>query len=204
MNEFPETSASLIAGIKDPGNAAAWDTFEKLYRPVIFRVARAKGMQYADAADLVQQVLFALSKAIDSYQYTPDGPPFRNWLSRITRNAILKTLTRKPKDQAGGGTGAIEALARIPTDENDNSVLIDRELRREIFAQASEKVRLSVKPLTWLVFEMSVLQQKTVESVAEALGISAGNVYAARSRVMKRLREAVCQLEFDCDQKPEL
>ena len=198
MNEFPDTSASLIARIKDPANVAAWETFEKLYRPVVFRIARAKGLQYADAADLVQTVFLSVSKAIESYESTTDGPPFRNWLSRITRNAILKALTRKPKDRASGGTQILEALAEVPAHDT-TSRLLDEELRREIFVQASEKVRESVQRVTWLVFEMSVLQQKSVESVAENLNMSVGNVYAARSRVMKRLKEAVRQLEFESD-----
>ena len=64
MNEFPDTSARLIARIKDPGNAAAWETFETIYRPVVFRIARAKGLQYADAADLVQQVFMSVAAAL--------------------------------------------------------------------------------------------------------------------------------------------
>lgn len=189
--DFPETSASLIASIKDPGNAEAWESFEKLYRPVIFRIARAKGLQYADATDLVQQVLVSVASAIDAYRPTETGTPFRNWLSKITRNAILKALTRQPKDRASGGTAVWDLLSEVPAADESTSALIDSELRQEIFQLAAEKVRLSVQPITWLVFELSVLQQQSIDKVAEKLNLSIGNVYAARSRVMKRLKETV-------------
>ena len=68
MPEFPETSESLIVRVRDPSNRAAWDQFEQLYRPVIFRISRAKGLQHSDALDLVQQVLMSVSEAIGGYE----------------------------------------------------------------------------------------------------------------------------------------
>ena len=197
MNDFPNTNASLIARIKDPDNAAAWNVFEKLYRPVIFRIARAKGLQYADAADLVQTVFLSVAGAIESYEHRDGGPAFRNWLSRITRNAILKAITRQPKDRAVGGSQLINVFSEIAAPDVETNEMIDNELRREVFTQAAERVRESVQPTTWLAFEMSVLQKQSIEKVSKQLEISPGNIYAARSRVMKRLKEAVQLLEFD-------
>ncbi len=168
-----------------------------LYRPVIFRIARAKGLQYADAVDLVQTVLVSVAGAIESFESRNEGPAFRNWLSRITRNAILKALARKPKDRALGGSQLLDVLSEIPSPDARTTELIDSELRREIFHQAAEKVRQSVQPTTWLAFEMSVLQQQSVETVSKRLDLSPGNIYAARSRVIKRLKEAVNSFEFE-------
>lgn len=196
MNDFPDTSASLIASIRDSGNADAWRDFERVYRPVIFRIARAKGLQYADAFDLTQQVLVSVSAAIDRYQVREGGPPFRNWLSRITRNAILKAVTRKPRDQASGGTEVLDLLSDIEAGDEETKALIQLEYRREIFKCASEQVRDEVQPATWLAFELSLIQGRSMEHVAKQLNLSVGNVYAARSRVMKKLKETVRQMEL--------
>ena len=91
MAEFPDTRESLILQVKDPSNRRAWEEFTELYQPVIFRIAVAKGMQHADAQDLSQQVLLAVSSAIGRWEKRPDGTPFRNWLSaarRQTNNQI--------------------------------------------------------------------------------------------------------------------
>lgn len=197
MPEFPETSASLIASIKDPENSVAWESFEKLYRPVIFRIARAKGLQYADATDLVQQVFVSVASAIDAYQPNEAGAPFRNWLSKITRNAILKALTRQPKDRASGGTAVWDLLSEVPVTDASTSALIENELRQEIFQLAANEVRLAVQPVTWLAFELSVLQHHPIDEVAKKLNLSVGNVYAARSRVMKRLKETVQRFDTE-------
>ena len=197
MPEFPETVESLILRVQDPSNRAAWDQFEQLYRPVIFRIARAKGLQHADALDLVQQVLMSVAAAIDRYERVADGAKFRNWLSRITRNAILKALTRKPRDGGAGGSAILDVLSNAPSPDAETDALINLEYRRELFRRAAELVRNDVQEVTWVAFELTALQQIPVESAAERLGLSTGSVYAAKSRVMRRLRNMTQQLETE-------
>ena len=52
MNDWPETSESLILRTKDPADAAACALFLAIYRPVVYRLARSRGLQDADAHDL--------------------------------------------------------------------------------------------------------------------------------------------------------
>ena len=157
MPEFPETNESLIVQVRDPSNRAAWDQFEQLYRPVIFRIARAKGLQHADALDLVQQVLISVSSAIDRFEKQHEGVRFRNWLGRITRNAILKALSRRPRDRASGGSDVLDVLSEIPADP-ETEALINLEYRRELFQRAAQQVRSQSQEVTWLAFEMTELQ----------------------------------------------
>lgn len=193
--EFPETVESLILKVRDPSDRAAWDQFEHLYRPVIFRIARAKGLQHADALDLVQQVLMSVASAVDSYQKESSGARFRNWLSRITRNAILKAETRRPREQAAGGTAFLDVLTEVSSPDPETDALINLEYRRELFRRAAERVRTDVSEPMWLAFELTALQQAGIEQTAARLGVSIGSIYASRSRVMRRLRNAIRQLE---------
>lgn len=194
MPEFPETSESLIVQVRDRSNRAAWELFEQLYRPVIFRIARAKGLQHADALDLVQQVLFSVSLAIDRFEKQNDDVRFRNWLGRITRNAVLKALYRRPRDRASGGSDLLDVLAEIPADP-ETEALINLEYRRELFQRAAQQVRNQSQEVTWLAFEMTELQKMSIERTAQLLQISTGSVYAARSRVMRRIRNTIQHLE---------
>ena len=203
MPEFPETVDSLIVRVRDPSNRAAWDQFEQLYRPVIFRIARAKGLQHADALDLVQQVLLSVASAIDRFEKQTGGARFRNWLSRITRNAILKALERRPRDRAAGGSDILDVLSEVPAGDPETDALIQLEYRRELFQRAAEQVRSEVQESTWLAFELTALQQTSIDQAAKSLAVSTGNVYAARSRVMRRIRNAVLQLETpEPDEEP--
>ena len=77
MWDFPDTSHSLIARVKDLADGAAWTEFLAIYRPVVYRMARRRGMQDADSQDVTQRVLLAVSQAIDGWKPGPDRPPFR-------------------------------------------------------------------------------------------------------------------------------
>ena len=194
MPLFPDTRESLIASVRDVSNREAWHEFEEIYRPVIFRIARTHGMQHSDAHDIVQQVLMSVAAAIERFEQRADGTPFRHWLSRVTRNAILKSLQRRPRDRGVGGSDVLDLLSDIPSAAPSTEALIEFEYRREIYARAARAVQKEVREHTWLAFELTALQQHSIEDAAKTLGLSTGSVYAARSRIMRRLRDTVADL----------
>lgn len=130
MSEFPETRESLLVQVQDPANRDAWDLFARIYRPAIVRIAMARGLQHADAQDLSQQVLMAVASAIGTWEKRDESTRFRHWLSRVTKNAILNALTRRPKDLAVGGSsieelpsgGELESMTASPTGFDSNGV----------------------------------------------------------------------------------
>lgn len=195
MHDFPETQDSLIVQVKDPLNREAWDRFVTFYRPVIHRLARQKGMQDADAQDLAQKVLLAVSSAIGRWEKSDPKVRFRHWLRRVTRNAILNALSRQPRDMAVGGTAVQVLLQGHPQKEPEAESQIELEYRRELYLHAAKVVRSDVQRETWLAFELTVVEGLSAEDVANELNKGVGAVYAARSRVMRRLREAVQELE---------
>ncbi len=195
LNEFPETRDSLLVQVKDPENREAWERFAQMYRPVIYRIALARGLQDADAHDLAQQVLMRVACAIGRWEKAHEQTRFRNWLSRITRNAILNALTRRPKDRALGGSSVQDLLEEVPDCDEGTDELIAMEYRRELYLRASELVRPMVTSETWEAFQRTVVEGHEIEDVANDLGKSVGAIYSCRSRVMLRLREAVREME---------
>lgn len=204
VTEFPETSESLIIRVKDGADQNAWTEFERIYRPVIFRIARVRGLSYADAMDTVQQVLMSVATSISRYHKRDESIRFRNWLSRITRNAVLKALSRRPREQAAGGTDALTQLNHLAGADSETEVdkLIAREYQRELYQQAAVRVRANVQETTWLAFEMTVLHGKPAEETARLLGTNVGSIYTARSRVIRRLRDAVRHIENTLEHGP--
>ena len=195
MQEFPETRDSLIVQVQNPLNREAWEQFAMIYRPVIYRLARQKGLQDADAQDLSQQVLHAVSQSIGRWEKLDPPVKFRHWLRRVVRNAILNALSRKPRDGAAGGSVALDLLNQHTGADQDSASQIEIEYRRELYLQAARLVRTDVNAQTWRAFELTVVNGIAVEEVARQLGKTPGNIYAARSRIMRRLRAAVLTLE---------
>jgi len=145
-HDFPETRDSLIAQVRDPLNREAWDQFASIYRPVIYRLARRKGLQDADAQDLAQQVLISVSLAIGRWEKSDNSVRFRHWLRRVARNAILNALSRMPRDRAAGGTDIQQFLQRQAGADPEAESQIDLEYRRELYLIAAKTVRVDVKP----------------------------------------------------------
>lgn len=110
MSEFPDTSHSLIARVKDQRDAASWAAFLAIYQPVVFRMARRRGLQTADAQDVIQQVFLSIAHAIDSWEAAEGRPPFRAWLTTIARNAITKSFRRQLRDVSTGSSSVAELL----------------------------------------------------------------------------------------------
>ena len=57
VNDSPITRASLLLQIRDGTNHGAWREFMNLYGPVVYGFARKRGLQDADAADLIAAAL---------------------------------------------------------------------------------------------------------------------------------------------------
>jgi len=201
VNEFPETRESLLVQVRSPENREAWEEFALIYRPVIYRLARHRGLQDADAQDLAQQVLFAVASAIGGWQKSHPEVRFRHWLRRVARNAIVNALSRRPHDRAVGGSSAQELLREQPAEDLETTAQIEGEYRRELYLRAAQQVRRDVEPDTWRAFELTVIENRSSEQAALELAKPLGTIYAAKSRIMRRLRDAVRELELaeSCD-----
>ena len=62
MAEPPLTRITLLARIRDGRDGDAWQEFVQIYGPVVYRFARNRGLQDADAADLMQDVLRSVAR----------------------------------------------------------------------------------------------------------------------------------------------
>lgn len=195
MTNFPETRESLIAQIKNPEAQEAWEEFVQIYRPIVSRLAIKRGLQPADAQDLAQQVLISVAGAIGRYQKNSPSTRFRHWLRSVARNAIINVLTRQPVDAAAGGSAMLDLLGELSQSDEATAEMIEFEYRRELYLRAAEMVRVDVAPDTWAAFEMTVFDGVSVDAAGNRLGKSVGAIHAARSRIMKRLRDAVRTLE---------
>ncbi len=199
MASTPETRLSLLARVKDPADREAWYEFVEVYRPVIYRLAQKKGMQHADAEDLIQQVLVNVAKAIERWQPDPKRGRFRSWLHRIARNLIINSLSRRKPDRGSGDTAMLAVLDQQPAHDGPDSELLRAERRREIFRWAARQIRPEFQPATWEAFWQTGVDGKAAADVARSLDKTVGAVYAARGRVMRRLMEKIAEFDGGAD-----
>jgi len=100
-----------------------------------------------------------------------------------------------PKDAAAGGSEMLNLLAEQPEIAKDVEQELATEAMREQYLRAAAVVKTDVDGDTWRAFELTVVRGQSCDEAAALLGKSVGAVYAARSRIMRRLREQVQRLQ---------
>jgi RNA polymerase sigma-70 factor (ECF subfamily) len=195
MAEAPITRATLLVRIKDASDIGAWTEFVNLYGPVVYGFGRKRGLQDADAADLVQDVLRSIARNAEKMEYDPKRGTFRGWLYTVTRNKIYNFLTaNKNRPKAIGDSAAQERLDALPGKADEHEREWELEYQRRISAKAMDRVRHEFQPATWQAFWGTAVDGRSAQDVGSELKMSPGAVYVAKSRVLARLREEAQQL----------
>src|SRR6266478_5257828 len=110
MSESPGTRPSLLVRIRDPGDREAWRQFVALYAPLMHGLARQRGLQDADAADLTQEVLGAVALGAPTFVYDPGRGSFRGWLYTVTCHKIHDFRASRLNRERGSGDSATHRL----------------------------------------------------------------------------------------------
>jgi RNA polymerase sigma factor (sigma-70 family) len=200
MAEAPLTRLTLLTRIKDGKDTAAWREFLQLYGPVVYSFARNRGLQDADAADVMQDTMRSVARNASKLIYDPKRGTFRGWLYTIARNKVYNFLTAgKNKPKGGGDPDNAERLENVADHRDDTEENFELEYQRRLSAKAMENVKNEFQKATWQAFWETAVEGKNPAEVGKALKMSAGAVYVAKSRVLARLRDEVKQMEAESE-----
>jgi RNA polymerase sigma-70 factor (ECF subfamily) len=175
------TPVSLLDRLRSPEDQAAWSRFVDLYSPLVFAWGKQAGLQSADCADLVQEVFTLLVRKMPEFVHRPNGS-FRAWLKTVTLNKWRETVRRAPVGRPAAG-----ALPDVP-DETMESFW-EAEYRQLLVGRALALMEQDFEPDTWRACWALAVEGRPAAEVAAARGVSVGTVYAAKCRVLARLRQ---------------
>jgi RNA polymerase sigma factor (sigma-70 family) len=188
------TRPSLLLRVRDLSDAAAWGDFVEIYAPLVHRYALRRGLQDADAADIVQDVLREFARCVPRFEYDPAAGRFRGWLHTLTRRAVARQARQpaaRPFPIGGGEAGSPLERATDPADD----AFAEQEYRQVVFDWAARQVQGQVKEATWQAFWLTAVDRLSPAEVAGRLGMSVGGVYVAKNRVLRRLRALIEQVD---------
>ena len=193
MAEPPLTRVTLLTRLRDGRDGDAWRDFFDLYGPVVYRFARNRGLQDADAADLMQDVLRSVARNAPRMEYDPKRGTFRGWLYTVTRNKIYNFLSsQRHRPKAIGDSDAHERLEAVAArEEGGPDAEWEREYQQRLTDRAMDLVKSEFQPATWQAFWGTAVEGKPAGEVGSGLKMSPGAVYVAKSRVLARLRDEV-------------
>ena len=191
----PTTRASLLMQLQNSGDREAWCEFAALYEPAVFRMLRRSGLQEADALEIQQEVMLAVSRNIHRWKTGSQFGSFRGWLGIVTRNLLISWIRKRKTEGVFSVTGLDSWLfAEIEADSPETREF-ELEVRRAAFQRASQEVQREVSPQAWLAFWKTAVENKSFAETAQELGISEGAVRVAKCRVLARLRARAQQWE---------
>ncbi|GAA4420924.1 MULTISPECIES: RNA polymerase sigma factor [Bremerella] len=191
----PETRRSLLVQIQDVSQHTAWQEFVTIYEPLVYRLARRKGLQHADAQDLTQDVFTTVQTAIHRFDPDAETGTFRGWLFRIARNLMINFLTRQKEPRGSGDTRLLQMLHEHAAEESEAATQFDLEYRRELFAWAAQQARSHFSEENWQAFWRTGVEGESIDQVAAALGKPPGSVRVARCRVLAKLKHYAQQMD---------
>jgi RNA polymerase sigma factor (sigma-70 family) len=191
MAEIPPTRASLLVRLRDPRDQAAWTEFIALYGPLVYNYARKQGLQDADAADLVQEVLRAVAGCVGRLEYDPSRGSFHNWLFTIVRRKLSTWRSARGNRLRGSGDPATQQLLeQYPAPAPDEAEW-EAEWEDRVFSWACAQIRKDVTDTSWQAFWRTALEGQPTKRVAAELGLTPTAVYLGRHRILARLKALV-------------
>ncbi|MEM8733305.1 MAG: sigma-70 family RNA polymerase sigma factor [Planctomycetota bacterium] len=182
-----ETTPSLLIRIRDHDDAKAWESFTSVYSPLIYNYCRMRGLQSEDAADVSQEVLVRIARAIRKFEYDSGAGLFRDWVARILNNEIVRFLSSRKQ------VGQLDETVIQPVAAD----VWNEHFQQHIFRAALERSESRFSPETWALFRESWINKRPAVEVAEECSVGVDKVYVARSRVLKQLRHEVALLADD-------
>jgi RNA polymerase sigma factor (sigma-70 family) len=186
------THGSLLLRVRNPRDEEGWRAFYDIYSPLILRYAQTRGLRPPDAEEVLQECMTALARTMRTFEYSPEKGKFKSWLRSMVNNQVMNLHRRRRERQAGE-----EQLAILPDDHTSVSAVWDRTWRVQRLSYCLEDVRAEVAPKTYEAFCRYVLDEWPVSRVAEELGITANDVYLAKSRITRRLKDKMHELLGD-------
>ena len=193
-DEFIPTRASLLKRLKDWSDEDSWKTFFETYWRLIYKTAIGAGLTDSEAQDVVQNTMISLSKSLPKFEYDPAKGSFKVWLKcmvewRITAQLRKRGLASPMSDKTCSLRTA--TLERIPDPAKPLEALWDKEWQANLIEAAIRKVKLKVDPRHYQVFDLYVSKKWPVTKIAEAFGVTEGQVYLIKHRIAKQIAHEI-------------
>ena len=145
---------------------------------------------------MLQETFRAVANSLDRFRKEKPQDTFRGWLHGVTSHKVRDYWRKRAKTPdafgASDSTGLFEAIPDV-TDESSGSA--PKNELAWLVQNAALQLKETVVESTWQSFWRTVVDGENPSDVAADLGISVNAVYRAKSRLLKRLREELGDLD---------
>ncbi len=182
---------ALFHSARDATDDAAWVRLVSVCEPLLYGWLRCQNLQHVDIEDLVQETLATL--ALEAQTFQPIGHPraFRCWLYKVLTNRLRAfRRSQRVRSICHSDSRLLDGLADFIHDSrSDLKRQLDIDHDSHVACQAMERIEPEFQLKTWQAFRRVAIEGVDPKSVAAELNLSLDSVYAAKSRILRRLRQ---------------
>lgn len=194
------TRRSLLSRLRNWEDQESWKVFFDTYWKLIYNAAVRAGLTDAEAQDVVQETVIAVSKRIPEFVYDPTKGSFKSWLMCQTRWRIAAQFRKRlPVETIRFGPhGSMETtiLEHVPdTTVSLLDALWDEEWERNLIEAALRRLKTKVEPKHYQIFDLCVRRKWTPAKIAKALKINRAKIYVVKHRVGHLFKKELLQLK---------
>jgi len=188
------TRVSLLLRLKDRDNARAWVEFTTIYRPILLRYAKARGLNSHDAEDIAQECLAQFHHSMGRFKYDKARGGFKRWLRVMVKRRVINRLRKRRECLAESGVFRRPQMREGSPEEAFEKIWLDEHLRFCL-----TKLRDEVEPETCEAYQRLALDGWSVDQVCRTFDITANNAYVIKSRLTARLRALMAEIVGETD-----
>jgi RNA polymerase sigma-70 factor (ECF subfamily) len=185
-----------VGRLKDPADAAAWETFNRNYRDLIVRYLRARGLQLADAEDAAQTVLAKLVTGLRAFDYDRAKGTFRGYLFQCSKSVLYDHFSRQNRHRVPvsliDGDGAENTGSHATGADSAAFAEFEREWVDHHFRLAVARLREGSDARGKELLE-ATLAARPARLIAREHAMSENAVHKAQQRIRDRLRAYVAE-----------
>ncbi len=187
--ELVPTRASLLARLRNMEDDSGWRQFFETYHRLIYGRVRRRGVPEADAEDIVAEIISGVGRRMPAFVYDPARCSFKTWLFRVVENRIADYFRRRARSlpEAAGESGWDEEVADPSVVQPDEGW--EEEWMRNLAEAAFERVRKKANPRYLQIYIYSEMEGHGAAETASHLRTTANDVYTAKHRIEKLLRQ---------------
>jgi RNA polymerase sigma factor (sigma-70 family) len=183
------TRASLLIRIRDPNDRTAWGQFDEIYRPLLRRLCKARGLDDSSADDIVQQCMVKVHGHIAGFEYNPDKGHFKSWLRTMASRLIINLRERSREKSAN-----TDVMNQDAPSEESPEEQFDKLWMEEHLAYCLESIRGEIGAASYEAFQLYVLKELPADEVSKRLGLAVSELYRIKYRVTQLLTEKMSEL----------
>ncbi len=194
-----DTRLSLLVRVRNLADAASWNQFDEIYRPLIVGYLRGLGLKEHDAHELTQGVFQRLLAILPTFELNRERGRFRTYLWKLTHNTLVDWVRRRQvRDRAEKEW--VRRFCEVDASESRDleGIFIQRH-RKRILEVVLPQVRAIVSSTAWACFEGRLVKGRPGAAIAAERGIKANVVYVYASRVLQEVRRRCAEFEEELD-----